>query len=143
MQTDKLRYEVLIRYDHEGTPSAAHQQYRYVTRDGGAVVGEFLGQAEPLALGFDLSGVMEEAQAAAVIAAVQARAERDAAIAERDAAISARDMTAASCAALSADLAVCQQERDVAVGTLRRVQAQMAADLAAARARIAELEKQA
>ena len=59
MITEKVPYELLVRWDETGRLAGAHIQFRYVTRDGstdgsphgaGAVLGEFLGPAEPVVL---------------------------------------------------------------------------------------------
>lgn len=69
MITEKVPYELLVRWDETGRLAGAHIQFRYVTRDGSidsstdggaAVLGEFLGPAEPV--------VMTEEEAALVAA---------------------------------------------------------------------------
>ncbi|CAO3411693.1 hypothetical protein [Azospirillum largimobile] len=55
MITEKVPYELLVRWDETGLLAGAHAQFCYVTRDGGAdgggtVLGEFLGPAEPVTL---------------------------------------------------------------------------------------------
>lgn len=65
MNTQKRPYELLVRWDTEGALAGAHAQFRYVTTTpDGAVLGEFLGPAEAVAL---------TAEEAAVIAALPAR----------------------------------------------------------------------
>jgi hypothetical protein len=83
MQTTMRPYEFLVRWGADGTLSGAHCQYRYVTTDEtGAVIGDFIEPAKPVALaaqaGFPLSEVLNAVQVAALAA-------RDAAIAERNA----------------------------------------------------------
>lgn len=80
MQTEKLKYEVLLRYGQDGELQGVHRQHRFVTRDDDGVVGEFLGPAEPVALE-DLAGLMVEAGAESVVAVTRLTAERDAALA--------------------------------------------------------------
>lgn len=85
MQTEKKPYELLIRWDQSGVLAGAHVQHRYVTTDDGAVVGEFVGAAEPLTLdtaaGFPLGDLLAQAQADALTAKATAEAARDAALA--------------------------------------------------------------
>jgi hypothetical protein len=86
MQTTKLPYELLIRYDLTGKPSGAHVQHRFVTTDDvGAPLGEFPGPAEALTLdtaaGFPLGDLLTQAQTDALIAVATANAERDVAVA--------------------------------------------------------------
>ncbi|MFC5311314.1 hypothetical protein [Azospirillum rugosum] len=76
MKTEKHAYEFLVRWDRDGRLSGAHAQFRYVTRDeDGAVLGEFIGAAEPVAVagadGFPLSDILDQTLTAAL-------AERDA-----------------------------------------------------------------
>jgi hypothetical protein len=85
MQTSKQPYELLIRWGQSGALAGAHVQHRYVTTDDGNVVGEFVGQAEPLTIqnadGFPLGDILNEAQAEALTAYGTVLAERDAALA--------------------------------------------------------------
>lgn len=90
MQTDMFPYEFLVRWDRTGRLSGAHAQFRHVTMDAdGAVVGEFVGMAEPVAVaegaGFPLSDILSRVQADALLACEAMRAERDSAVAERNA----------------------------------------------------------
>ncbi|KAA1057157.1 hypothetical protein [Azospirillum argentinense] len=84
MQTTKTPYELLVRWDQSGTLAGAHVQYRYVIRDGDAVIGETLGPAEPLTLeaaeGFPLDDILSQVQIDALTAMATAAAERDAAL---------------------------------------------------------------
>ncbi|CAO3358581.1 hypothetical protein [Azospirillum palustre] len=85
MQTNKLPYELLIRYDLTGWPSGAHVQHRYVIReDDGTVIGDTVGGAEPLTLetaaGFPLGDLLTQVQADALTAKAAADADRDAAL---------------------------------------------------------------
>ncbi|AWK90167.1 hypothetical protein [Azospirillum thermophilum] len=86
MQTTKHPYEFLVRWDRGGNLAGAHAQFRYVTRsDDGAIVGDFIGPAEPVGVagadGFPLADLLSEVQASALAALEAARAERDAALA--------------------------------------------------------------
>jgi hypothetical protein len=85
MQTNKRPYEMLIRWNADGVLAGAHVQHRFITTDGASVIGEFLGQAEPLtiqnAAGFPLGDILNEAQAEALAAYGTVLAERDAALA--------------------------------------------------------------
>lgn len=82
MQTTKHPYEFLVRWDRDGRLAGAHVQFRYVTVDDGAVVGEFVGAAEPVGLagasGFPLADILPAIQAAAIAALESVTAERDA-----------------------------------------------------------------
>ncbi len=83
MKTVKCPYEFLARWDRDGWLAGAHVQFRYVTvTDDGAVLGEFVGAAEPVALGtasgFPLTEILSPLGMAAL-------PERDSALAERDA----------------------------------------------------------
>ena len=86
MQTTKHPYELLFRWDRSGMLSGAHVQYRYVITDGGAVIGESVGSAEPIALetgdGFPLSDLLDAAQISALAAMTTARTDAEAARAE-------------------------------------------------------------
>lgn len=71
MQTKKLPYEFLARWDQDGRLAGAHAQFRYVTLAGdGSVVGEFTGPAEPVAVagnaGFPLADILDGLQIAAL-----------------------------------------------------------------------------
>ncbi|NYZ17828.1 hypothetical protein HL658_35245 [Azospirillum sp. RWY-5-1] len=71
MQTKKLPYEFLARWDQDGRLAGAHAQFRYVTlADDGSVIGEFTGPAEPVAAagdaGFPLADILGELQIAAL-----------------------------------------------------------------------------
>lgn len=73
MQTTKHPYEFLVRWDTSGQLSGAHAQFRYVTTDdGGTVVGEFVGAAEPVAVagvqGFPLAEILSQVQIDALAA---------------------------------------------------------------------------
>lgn len=48
MQTVKLPYEFLARWDVQGVLAGAHVQYRYVIRDGEHIVADSVGPAEPV-----------------------------------------------------------------------------------------------
>lgn len=91
MQTTKQPYELLVRWDQNGQLAGAQVQHRFVTRAGEAVIGEFVGNAEPLKLGdFPLSELLNQAQADALAKAMQLQglvAELEMSIAERDQAI--------------------------------------------------------
>ena len=81
MQTTKHAYEFLVRWDRDGHLSGAHAQFRFVTRDEtGAVQGEFLGPAEPVAIagaaGFPLADILSDMQAAALAELEDARNKR-------------------------------------------------------------------
>ncbi|PWC40465.1 hypothetical protein [Azospirillum sp. TSO35-2] len=70
MQTMKLPYEFLVRWDQQGNLAGAHAQFRYVTTDeAGTVIGEFVGPAEPVVVaganGFPLAAVLTQEQIAA------------------------------------------------------------------------------
>ena len=82
MQTNRLPYEFLVRWDHTGRLSGAHAQFRYVTTaPDGAVIAEAVGAAEPVAVagaeGFPLADILSEAHAAALTSLAEVTAERD------------------------------------------------------------------
>lgn len=85
MQTIKQPYELLIRWSQDGTLAGAHVQHRYITTDGGVIVGEFVGSAEPLTLetaaGYPLGDVLTQAQSDAVAAVAAANADKESALA--------------------------------------------------------------
>ena len=77
---------MLVRWDHAGKLSGAQMQYRYVIRNGQKIVGESVGNAEPLSLdkGFPMQDVLTAAQADALATAEAAKlkaAELEAALA--------------------------------------------------------------
>lgn len=83
METKRLPYELLFRWDDEGRVSGAHVAWRYVTMDGKTKVGEFVSDPIPVGMnkradGFPLSDVLSEAQAsmAAELGARAAEIER-------------------------------------------------------------------
>lgn len=75
METTKHPYELLVRWDQTGKLSGVQMQYRYVIRDGEKIVGESVGNAEPLSLdkGFPLQDVLTAAQADALATAEAAK----------------------------------------------------------------------
>ena len=81
METVKEPYELLVRLRH-GAPPAAHVQYRFVTTDGGVVVGETLGPAEPVTpdttAGTPFADFLDAALVAALGQVAALTAERDA-----------------------------------------------------------------
>lgn len=84
METTKVPYELLVRFDQSGKLQGAQVQYRYIIRDGEKIVGESVGNAEPLSLdkGFPLQDVLTNAQADALATAEDAK--RDAERARAD-----------------------------------------------------------
>lgn len=76
METTKHPYEMLVRWDQRGKLSGAQMQYRYIIRDGAKIVGESVGNAEPLALDkdFPLQDVLTAAQSDALATAETAKA---------------------------------------------------------------------
>lgn len=75
METTKHPYEMLVRWDQSGKLTGAQMQYRYVIRDGKKIVGESVGNAEPLAIdkGFPLQDVLTQSQADALATAEAAK----------------------------------------------------------------------
>ncbi len=145
----KIPYEILIRFDDNGTPKGAHvQKRRLVTMDGEILKDEIL-SAEPLALeGFPTSGLMTSATQAALASVNTLNAQidqmadtiegKDAEITEanrqRDVAASAGATLTAANAQLSQQLATYQDDvtrlnSEVATqkGTIMALQAQIAA----------------
>jgi len=83
MQTAKHPYELLVRWDQDGTLTGAHVQWRHVFKDDdGAIVGEMIAAAEPVDVGagkgFPLADVLEEVQADSLVALATANAEVEA-----------------------------------------------------------------
>lgn len=93
MQTDKLPYEVLIRFGVDGAVQGAHVIWAYrITDDDGQVVGYTPGNPLPAgakgdAEGFPLSAAVGEAIAAAIEATAPKLADYDALLAENEALI--------------------------------------------------------
>ena len=83
METKKQPYELLVRWDREGKVQGAHVQNRIVITEGGAFLGETIGNAEPLKLGeFPLQDVLTEVQASALADVM--RMQEEAALAKHD-----------------------------------------------------------
>lgn len=89
METIKVPYELLVRWNQTGALAGAHVQWRYVTRDGEATVGETLGTAEPImpstVAGTIFATLLSSALTDALGQVATLTAERDALAAERDA----------------------------------------------------------
>ena len=89
METTKHPYELLVRWDRTGDLAGAHVQHRYVTTDGGVVVGETLGPAVPVTpdttAGTPFADFLDAALVAALGQVAALTAERDALASERDA----------------------------------------------------------
>lgn len=113
MQTIKLPYEMLARWDQKGILRGAHIQWRYVTRDGDKVVSEAVSAAEPVAVadhagGFPLADLMNEMQVAALVAVDEADAGRASANTARAAAEDALRSVKAELASARAEIAALQ-----------------------------------
>lgn len=69
-ETAAQPYEFLARWDQNGRLAGAHVQRRVITRSDGAILGEFVTPAEPVALdgngAFPLTDIMTEVQVGAV-----------------------------------------------------------------------------
>lgn len=109
MQTMKRPYELLLRWDQQGRLSGAHVQHRYVIEDGGKIVGESVGPAEPLSLEtaeeFPLADILTQAQSDALVGKAAAEAERDTARAAHEDALAALSQVTAERDTLAAALA--------------------------------------
>ena len=116
METTKHPYELLVRWDRTGDLAGAHVQHRYVTTDGGVVVGETLGPAEPVTpdttAGTPFADFLDAALVAALGQVAALTTERDALAAERDTRTTERDALAAQIAALTAERDALASERD-------------------------------
>jgi hypothetical protein len=85
MQTTKHPYELLIRWDQQGQLAGAHVQYRYVIKDSDQIIGESVGQAEPLTIGdFPLTDLLNQVQADALAKIEQLKFEVERLRVERD-----------------------------------------------------------
>lgn len=86
MNTEKIPYELLFRWDEDGNLAGAHVGWRYVTKDNGRKIGETT-SVEPVSLdtGFPLTSVVGDlaASIATKLAATEAK------LAEREAELSA------------------------------------------------------
>ncbi|TWA90687.1 hypothetical protein FBY14_104191 [Azospirillum brasilense] len=141
MQTFKLPYELLARWDRSGRLGGVHVQHRYVTRDDtGTPIAEAV--AAPVALTLDtaaghpLGDLLSQLQVDALSAKAAAEAERDAALAARDAAEAAR-------AAAEDDRAGMATARATALAALKKAQdevVEIRKDLAAAQDTVAALQ---
>lgn len=73
MEVTRQPYEFLARWDQNGKLIGAHVQHRLIMRDGVKVVGETVGNAEPVGLdgvsGFPLADILSTVQISAVEAA--------------------------------------------------------------------------
>jgi 16S rRNA G527 N7-methylase RsmG len=83
MQAVKQPYELLVRWDQDGTLTGAHVQWRHVFKDDdGAIVGETVAAAEPVDIGagkgFPLADVLDAVQADSLVALSTANAEIEA-----------------------------------------------------------------
>lgn len=80
METLKQPYELLVRWDKSGHIAGAHVQYRYITREAGAVVGEFVSGAEPVdvAAEFPLQDLLNRAATDALSTTMKKEAEMEA-----------------------------------------------------------------
>jgi len=79
MQTEKRPYELLIRWDKDGTLAGAHVQWRYVIKeDDGTVIGESVTGSEAIEAagrkGFPLHDILSQVQADALVECGKAQA---------------------------------------------------------------------
>jgi len=74
METNKLPYELLVRWSQTGQLQGAQIQYRYIIKDGKKIVGESLSEVEGLSItgDFPLADVMNKAQAASIESVIAA-----------------------------------------------------------------------
>lgn len=95
MQTAKLPYEFLVRWDKDGKLAGAHVQWRYVTMDGVKVVAEGVTNPETVDIGdgkgFPLQDILSQTQTDALAQLAQAEARLSDAEASLTAALAARD----------------------------------------------------
>lgn len=92
MKTEKLPYELLVRWGEDGAIRGAHVIFAYRVTDGDEVVSYQPGTAVPAGergAGFPLSTAVTKALAAGLAAAAPKLAEYDALLAERDALLAA------------------------------------------------------
>lgn len=128
METTKHPYEMLVRWDPSGKLTGAQMQYRYVIRDGEKIIGESVGNAEPLSLdkGFPLQDVLTTAQADALATAENAKREAEKARADLAHALSVAETA--------------RQDAAEARSEMKRMAAAHAAALAAAETEIKRLK---
>ncbi|CAO3372906.1 hypothetical protein [Azospirillum argentinense] len=144
MQTTKHPYELLVRWDQNGALAGAHVQYRYVIRDGAAVIGESVGGAEPLTLdtasGFPLGDLLAQTQADALTAKAAADAERDAVLAAKAEADSARTAAEEMAAGLAETLAETRQSGIESAAQAQATLNEANATIAALRVQLAAMQ---
>lgn len=123
LQTTKVPYEVLFRFDEAGALAGSHVLWRVVTREDGAVVAEAVLPAEPVAVGsqtgFPLDDLLNEVLQGALLRADAAEANRDEALKLRDVADAEKTAALSERDAALADAALAREEMNAARAALK------------------------